>query len=446
MSANALSLVEAAAAIRDGAATSVELVRACLDRIVEFEDGIGAWAYVDPDFALSQAEAADERRALGLSIGPLHGVPIGIKDIIDTADLPTERGTVLHAGRQPEKDAVLVSALRQAGAVILGKTVTTEMAVYGPGKTKNPHDPTRTPGGSSSGSAAAVAAFMVPGAVGTQTNGSVIRPASFCGVYGYKPTHGVISRTGVLEQSPPLDTIGVFARSLEDLALLAEPMMAYDDRDPSMQPVAWPQLNKGVAAEPLGTPKFLFVRTPVWDQTDDDAKDAFRELIEHVSDVQGHSVELFDLPSGFNEAHDVHRIIMERDLAHGFAKEYADRKDKLTTTLVEMLERGQRVSDGEYEDALGKAAVLKDGFADLFDDYDALLTPSTPGQAPVGLDSTGSPDFCTIWTLTGMPSVNLPLLQGADGMPIGVQAVSFRHDDANLFRTAKWLVASLDEE
>ena len=226
-----LSASEAAAAIRNGETTSEELVQACLDRVDALEESVGAWEYLDPEHALEQARTADLQRRGGMPMGALHGVPVGIKDIFDTADMPTQDGTVLHAGRTPAFDATAVARLREAGAVIMGKTVTTELAVYGPGKTRNPHDPAHTPGGSSSGSAAAVAAGMVPLAIGTQTNGSVIRPAAYCGVYGYKPSHGLISRYRVLPQSRPLDQVGVFARSVDDSALIAEQMMGYEDRD-----------------------------------------------------------------------------------------------------------------------------------------------------------------------------------------------------------------------
>src|SRR5210317_1640336 len=246
---NLLSASEARALIETGALTSCELVEACLARIDELEPTIGAWEHLDREVALRQAAAADNFRKSGLALGALHGLPIGIKDIIDTADYPTERGTVLHRGRQPERDATLVSLLKEAGAIILGKTVSTEMAVYSPGKTRNPHNPEHTPGGSSSGSAAAVSAAMVPFAVGTQTNGSVIRPAAYCGVYGFKPSFGRISRHGVLQQSPPLDTIGVFARDLEDLALIADVLMRFDAQDPAMKPIAPPRIADVLAEE-----------------------------------------------------------------------------------------------------------------------------------------------------------------------------------------------------
>ncbi len=232
MSLCALSLTEAAIDIREGRITSAELVRDCLKRIDEVDADIEAWAFLDRDHAMRQAEAADAHRKQGRAVGPLHGVPVGIKDIFDTGDMPTELGSPLWAGRTPRRDAAAVARLRAAGAVIMGKTVTTEYAYFTPGKTRNPHDPARTPGGSSSGSAAAVAAHMVPGAIGSQTNGSVIRPAAFCGVVGFKPTHGLIPRSGALLLSRTLDHVGVFARTVEDAALLAEILAGFDEEDP----------------------------------------------------------------------------------------------------------------------------------------------------------------------------------------------------------------------
>ncbi len=436
-----LNAIEAAEAIRKGEVTSQDIVRACLERIEEFESTIGAWAHLDPDHALGQAKRADEYRARGLAVGPLHGVPVGVKDIIDTADMPTENGTVLHDGRTPGEDAYLVSRLREAGAVILGKTVTTELAVYAPGKTANPHDPARTPGGSSSGSAAAVAAFMTPLAVGSQTNGSMIRPASFCGVFGYKPTHGRISRHRVLAQSRLFDTLGVFARSLGDLALIAEVLMAYDDRDPDMRPLARPAISATLAETPPIEPKFAFVRTPVWDQPEETTKDAFRELIDHV----GERVDIVDLSPAFDDALEIHRLIHCADLAKSFARLYHDGKDKLSAGLVGMIEEGQKALAVDYNAAVDRIPGFNDELNGIFDEYDAILTPSALGEAPVGLDSTGDAAFCTIWTMCGVPALNLPLLQGPNGMPMGVQLVSYRGDDARLFRTARWLLESLEE-
>src|SRR5437899_1678194 len=262
-----LAATEAAQKIRAGLLTSEELVAACLERIRATEPSVQAWTFLDEEHALAQARAADERKRSGEPIGALHGVPVGLKDIIDTADMPTENGTVLHRGRTPSNDAAVVKMLRAAGAVIMGKTVTTECAYFTPGKTRNPHDPEHTPGGSSSGSAAAVAAHMVPLALGSQTAGSVIRPAAFCGDYALKPTHGLIPRTGVLQLSRTLDHIGLFARSVEDLALLAEQLVGYDERDPDTRPRARIAFGAVAMEEPPVPPMLAFVKTPHWERT-----------------------------------------------------------------------------------------------------------------------------------------------------------------------------------
>ena len=436
-----LSAIEAARKIRDGEITSEALVEACLARIDECDDVIGAWHNLDRDHALEQARKADEIHFSGKPSGPLNGVPVAVKDIIDTADMPTENGTVLHQGRQPGDDATLVALLREAGAVIPGKTVTTELAVNFPGKTTNPHDAGRTPGGSSSGSAAAVAAFMAPLAVGTQTNGSVIRPASFCGVFGYKPSFGRISRHGVLRQARSLDTVGVFARSLGDLALIAEVLMRYDDRDPSMAPVAAPAISAVMAEAPPVEPNIAFVRTPAWDKAEDSTKDAFRELADHM----GERVEIVNLPPSFDDAHAAHRRIMSAEIAHSFAGLYRDGADQLSDVLRSFVEEGRSVLAVDYKAALEQAASLSGDLNEIFDEYDAILTPPAPGEAPVGLKSTGDASFCTIWTLCGTPALSLPLFQGPDNMPLGAQLVSYKGDDARLFRTARWLVESLDQ-
>lgn len=436
-----MSALRAAEAIREGELTSEELVAACLARVEAHEEQIGAWAHLDADFALTQAREADLSRREGHALGPLHGVPVGIKDIIDTSDLPTEDGTPLHAGRQPAEDASVVSLLKDAGAVIMGKTVTTELAVYSPGKTANPHDPKRTPGGSSSGSAAAAASFMVPVAVGTQTNGSVIRPASFCGVHGFKPTFGRISRHGVLPQSRPLDHVGVFGRSIEDIAFLADQLMVFDERDPDMRHRAAPRLLDAALSEPPATPRLAFVKTPVWDQADEDARAAFEELAAHL----GEEAEEIDLPDHFRSAIDWHRIILEADLARRFEVDYERGREKMSDVLCGMIERGRKCLAVDYNRAVERVPVLNGLLEEVFHWCDAILTPAAPGEAPVGLDSTGSPVFCTIWTLCGTPAVTLPLLEGSNGMPIGAQLVGPRGDDARLLRTAKWLESRIGE-
>lgn len=437
----ALTASEAARRIRDGELTSQELVQSCLDRIEAVEDTIGAWTHLDREYALTQAKAAQDQRQAGESLGPLHGVPVGVKDIIDTADMPTENGTVLHAGRRPENDSAVVALLRQAGAIIMGKTVSTELAVYSPGKTKNPHDPTRTPGGSSSGSAAAVSSFMVPVAVGTQTNGSVIRPAAYCGVFGFKPSHGLIPRPGILKQSPPLDTVGVMGRTLEDTALLADVLIGHDSRDPHSRPRAHPQISRVMAEEPPVKPNLVFIRTPVWDQAEESTKDALRELCEHLGDIQ-----IMELPPVFDGALEDHRRIMEADLAVSFAREYRDGKDQLSDILREMIERGQQVLAMDYNSAVARIADYRAEIDEIIHVFDAILTPATAGEAPVGLDATGSPAFCTIWTLAGVPALTMPIMQGPNGMPLGAQLVSAKGDDGRLFRTARWLLGTLEEE
>jgi Asp-tRNA(Asn)/Glu-tRNA(Gln) amidotransferase A subunit family amidase len=442
MTLNQMSAIQAAAAIRDGEISSEELVLSCLERIDEIDETVQAWAFLDKDYALKQAKEADMARKAGMALGPLHGVPVGIKDIFDTHDMPTEDGTVLHAGRQPIDDASVVAQLREAGAVIMGKTVTTELAVFSPGKTRNPHNPEHTPGGSSSGSAAAVAAQMVPLAVGSQTNGSMIRPAAYCGVVGYKPTHGLISRRRVLRQSPPLDTIGVFARTIQDVALFAETIMGYDDRDAAMRPTARPKLVQAVKSDPPVEPDFAFVKTPVWDQADDDTRGAFEELAEHL-DERVREVTLSDT---FDYAHEWHRSIMEADLAKNFRVDEEKGSDKISNILREMMDRGKTVTAVDYNTAVEQVVALNDILDEVFQRYDAIITPATTGTAPKGLDSTGSPTFCTIWTYCGMPAVSLPLLQGSNGLPMGVQLVGPRGDDARLLRTARWLAEKLAEE
>ena len=443
--ANLLSACDARKAIDEGLLSSQELVEACFTRIDALEDSIGAWTHLDKEIAMQQARESDEFRSRGLRVGALHGLPIGIKDIIDTQDYPTELGTVLHQGRKPSKDATLVSLLKEAGAIIMGKTVTTEMAVFSPGKTTNPHNSSHTPGGSSSGSAAAVASAMVPLAVGTQTNGSVIRPASFCGIYGFKPGFGRISRHGVLRQSPPLDTAGVFARSLEDLALIADVVMRYDAQDDAMLPIAPPCISS-VMADPVPVkPVFAFVRTPAWDKAEQVTKDGFRELIEAVNESNAKTIDIFDLPEQFENIYEDHRKVMEADLARNFAEEYARGKTELSDVLCSMIERGQQVTDEEYNASVATIADYASSLDEIFELYDAILTPATPGPAPEGLQATGDPVMNTIWTFCGTPALNLPILHNEDGLPFGVQLVGEKDDDARLFRTARWLLDSLND-
>ena len=401
-----------------------------------------AWAHLDPEHALVQARRADAARAAGRALGPLHGVPLGVKDVFDTADMPTEYGTPLHAGRRPTADATAVRRLRAAGAVLMGKTVTTELAVYSPGPTRNPLDPERTPGGSSQGSAAAVADHMVPGAIGTQTNGSVVRPAAFCGVVGLKPGFGLISRHRALKQSPALDQVGVFARSIEDAALLAEVLVGQDAEDPWTTLQARPALLAASRSEPPVAPRLAFVRSPVWDQMEADAAEAFEEL----ADFLGESCFSASLPDPFNRVHQWHSTVMEADLALSYEKELERGREQISEVLRGMCDRGAEVRATEYRRALEFIPAMRELLDEALEDADAILTPSTPGQAPRGLGSTGSAAFCTIWTYCGVPAISLPLLTGADGMPVGVQLVAAHGDDARLLRTARWLAATVAAE
>ena len=428
--------------IRDGAVTSVEVVGACLARVREVDGQVQAWTFLDPDYALAQALAADEYRLSGQPIGALHGVPVGLKDIIDTADMPTENGSVLHAGRTPSRDASVVALLRAAGAVIMGKTVTTEFATRTPGKTRNPHNSGHTPGGSSSGSAAAVAAQMVPLALGSQTTGSTIRPASFCGVYGLKPTHGLIPRHGMLQLSRSLDHVGLFARSVEDIALLLEELAAYDERDPDSRPRARVPYRAVAAEEPPLTPMFAFVKTSLWDRVDADAREAFGELVEHLGD----RVEEVELVTPADEVLEWQRAIGGAEIAINLRREWDKGRDKLSAALRARIEHGREVRALDYLEALGRVPELNASLTELFEQrYDAILTPAAFGTAPKGLESTGDPAFCALWTLCGMPALNVPLMQGANGLPLGVQLVGARHRDARLLRTARWLVSHLSK-
>lgn len=434
---SALTATEAAAKIADGFVTSEELTSACLDRIGATEEAVAAFAHLDPDNALAQARACDEWRRSGRPIGPLHGVPVAIKDIIDTADYPTECGSAALSGRRPHADATVVSRLRAAGAVIIGKAVTTEFAYYSPGKTRNPRDLERTPGGSSSGSAAAVAAGMVPVAVGSQTNGSIIRPASFCGVFAMKPSHGLVSRAGVLTLSRTLDHVGPFARSVDDIALMLDAMAGYDAQDPDTRALAARDFRR-VAAEEFGLgPRFAFVKTPVWDRADAGTRQAFEEL----ADELGEHCFVYDLPERFASAWSAQHAIMAAEMAHNLGG-LADRGgEKISARFHALVEEGRNVSAGRYLAAVALASTLREGLVELFEqECSAIITPAAAGAAPKGLASTGDPAFCSLWSLTGLPAMTLPLLADHDGMPVGVQLIGAHGDDARLLRTANWLV------
>lgn len=414
-------------------------MEACLAIVRARDTEVQAWAFLDPDHALAQARAADEWRLLGRPTGPLHGVPVAVKDIIDSGDMPTENGSVLHAGRTPARDAAVVALLRAAGAVIMGKTVTTEFACGASGPTRNPHHPGHTPGGSSSGSAAAVATGMAPLALGSQTGGSTIRPAAYCGIYGFKPTRGLVPRGGMSPISRTLDHVGLFARSIPDVALLLEQVAGHEPGDPASRPRARVPYGAIAAEEPPLPPMFAFVKTPRWEAVDADAREAFAELVEHLGD----RVEEVDL-SAAEDAYEWHRLVMEAEMATSLHREWERGRERLSRRLRERIERGREVRAVDYLRALAQIPALDAGFTELFEQrYDAILTPAASGTAPAGLESTGDPMFCTLWTLCGMPALSVPLMQGASGLPLGVQLVGPRHGDGRLLRTARWLVGHL---
>ncbi|WP_300035064.1 amidase [uncultured Roseobacter sp.] len=431
-----LSAQEAAAYIASGQLKSVQLVRSCLDRIAETDGQIKAWAHLDEEAALAQAAECDRIRERGLATGPLHGLPVGLKDIIDTADMPTRRGTAIFADRQPDSDARTVEMLREAGAVIMGKTVTTELAFVHANETRNPHDLKHSPGGSSSGSAAAVAANHVPLAIGTQTNGSVIRPASFCGTFGFKPTRGMIPRTGVLQTSVSLDQLGTFGRTLGDVALLADAISGYDQRDPVSFPRARPDMTAGAAAEALMEPNFVWFDLPFNDRLSEAAAEGLEGVMEIIGDGR---VERMEPANQMGELVAVQARIHEYEICQHLKETFDAHWEDLSDTLKPVLERGRQIGQAEYEDALAVKSSAESFFADFFTEFDAIIAPAAAGEAPEFGNGTGDPIFCTLWTLAGLPTVTLPLLVGDNGLPVGVQIVGAAEKDDRLLRTAHWL-------
>lgn len=418
-----LSAVDMRDEIARGRLSSVALVTDCLRRIEIREPVIGAWAHIDPEWALQQAQAADAHQASGKQLGPLHGVPVGIKDLIDTADLPTEYGTAAFAGHRPEANAEVVNRLQAAGAIILGKTVTTELAFYGPGKTRNPVDPARTPGGSSSGSAAAVADYHVPLALGSQTAGSILRPASYCGVIGFKPTFGEIPLNGVIAQSPPLDTLGGYARSVADMALLTAVLTGKScDVD-------------AADGRPL---RLAFLRTPSWPQGDAGMREAFESLALANAGL----ISEVPMPEDFDSTGGLQRAVQFHDIARNFGTIVDEHSGIMSAKLKEVVADGRSVTAAEYDAALARREPLYRSLKTIFSAHDAILTPASQGVAPEGLSSTGSPMFNFIWTYLGVPAISIPLLS-AGGLPLGVQLVGPRGSDARLLGVAEAAMMAL---
>ena len=414
-----LTVREAARRIAAGEITSEALVQACLARIAARENEVGAWAFIDPAAALEQARAADSTPARG----PLHGVPIGIKDIIDTFDMPTAHGSPIYAGHRPAADAAPVALLREAGAVILGKTVTTEFAAVTPGKTRNPRNLAHTPGGSSQGSAAAVADCMVPAALGTQTVGSTIRPASYCGAVGFKPTYQTLSIAGVKAQAESMDTLGIITRSVGDVRLLHDVLAG------GPPPPARPA--------PTSPPRLAFCRTAHWPKAEPGAVAAM-EAAQRMLRAAGGWIEEVELSPRFAEALDAQWLILRFEFARALAFERTQRREQLSERLRNLLDGGIALPAAEHAAAEAVGHACRAEIAPVFERFDAILTPAAAGEAPEGLHGPSDLLFQRLWTLLHLPAITLPGMTGPRGLPIGIQLVGPHGGDHQLLAVAEW--------
>jgi amidase len=417
---NELTASEIVCAVASGEATCEAVVRACLARIDAREKHIHAWASIDRELALRRACELDR----GPPRGPLHGVPIGVKDIIDTADLPTEMGSPIYRGYRPAADAACVALARAAGAVILGKTVTCEFAGMTPGATTNPHDVTRTPGGSSSGSGAAVADRMVPAAFGTQTGGSVLRPAAYCGVFGFKPTFGTFNRRGVYPAAESLDTLGLIARSLDDLELLS----AVLELRPPLPPAA-----------PESPPRVGLCRTPLWPIAQPETVAAVEDAAERLGRAGARVRELV-LPEEFAGLRNAAReTINNHERAAAMAHEWTTDREQISDRLRQRIAIGRARPYAEYVAALQLGEDCRARLPAVCAELDVLLAPCVNGEAPRGLGDTGDPGFQAIWTILHVPTFSLPTHRGPNGLPVGIQLVGMPHGDRKLFACARWI-------
>ena len=433
----ALGLLDALKGIRERRFSSEDLTRACLARAERLEGKIKAWEWLDPEFALQCAREADRQLEDGLPMGGLHGIPVGMKDIISTKGMPTSMGSPIYAGNVPSQSATVVQHLQAAGAFVMGKTVTTEFAWRHPGKTHNPWNLGHTPGGSSSGSAAAVAAGCVPAAFGTQTVGSVIRPAAYCGVVGYKPSYGLISRTGVHPLSPTLDHVGVFARSIGDAAFLASCLTGYDRSDPQSLLVNPLQACSGDVTEWDQPPRLAAIQTPVWDLADDVQKAMFKKNVEQLAEA-GAVVHWKELPNSFDNALDVLRTILFAEGAQIYAPLQAQYPGKTSKPLDSLIETGLKISAVQYMEALKAAEEMRAQLEDFFGGFDGIVTPPATGEAPKTLGDTGDASFCGIWTLMGVPTISFPVGHGPNGLPLGLQVVGPYLNDSKALKVATW--------
>jgi Asp-tRNA(Asn)/Glu-tRNA(Gln) amidotransferase A subunit family amidase len=417
---NELSATEIARGIAARTFTAEAVVRACLDRIAAREPVVHAFANFDAERALAAARALDRAPARG----PLHGVPVGIKDVIDTADLPTEMGSPIYRGHRPACDAATVALLRAAGAVILGKTVTCEFAGATSGPTTNPHNPAHTPGGSSSGSGAAVADFMVAAALGTQTGGSVLRPAAYCGVIGYKPTYNAFNRAGLKFAAESLDTIGFIARTLDDVALVRSVLIGE---------------KPDAVAPPATAPRIGLCRTPLWDTAQAETKRAVEDSAVRLA-AAGATLRDVTLPPDFAGLKTAAReTINNYERSKSMAAEWASHRDLISPKLARCIKLGMEMPHAEYLAAIALGESCRARLPDVFEGFDVLLAPCVQGEAPRGLETTGDPGFQAIWTILHVPALCLPTHRGPNGLPVGIQLIARRHDDARLLACAKWV-------
>ena len=421
---NQVSASDAAAAIAAGKLTSEALVAACLDRIAAREDAVRAWAHIDPDLALVQARARDREPPRSR----LHGIPVGIKDVIDTCDMPTEYGSPIYRGHRPGCDAACVAQIRERGGVVLGKTVSTEFATRHPNKTRHPQDPARTPGGSSSGSAAAVADCMVPIALGTQTSSSIIRPAAYCGVIGYKPSFGLINRAGLKILSESLDTIGTLTRTIADAALIVEELAG-------LPPTRFDEVARL-------TPRIGLCRTPYWSQADAATQANFETAAQSLMRA-GARVSAIDLPAGFNALAETQIAVSSYEFFRALTHERTRFPELISESLTARIAAGGKVTRERYEAGVALTGRCRAEIDDVLREYDVLLAPSAPGEAPP-IASTGDPIFGLMWTLLQLPCLTLPHGKGPLSLPLGVQVIGDRGGDKALFVHAEWMRRALE--
>ncbi|MEE8334690.1 MAG: amidase [Alphaproteobacteria bacterium] len=420
---NQLSAVEVTRGVADGRFSCEDVTRACLARVETREDRVGAWIHIDPDQAIAQARAQDRAGRTGL----LLGATVGVKDIIDTFDMPTGMGSPIYDGNRPLADASCVGLSRAAGAVILGKTVSCEFAGRTPGRTSNPHDATRTPGGSSSGSGAAVADFMAHLAFGTQTAGSVLRPSAYCGIVGYKPTFNSFNRAGIKFAAESLDTIGLHARTVGDIDLFAAALTGRDTLE----------------ARPVeSAPTIGLCRTPMWDKAEAESRAALEDAAARLEKA-GCSVRDFILPNSFSGLEAARNTLNDVERWRVMAYEWAHARDAISPALRDIVRRGGEVPHSDYLAALVLAEDCRAQMAGLLDGYDFILSPSANGEAPVGLDWTGDPAFQGLWTTLHAPSITLPTHKGPNGMPVGIQLIGRRYEDTRLLADADWVLNRL---